>query len=606
MSTTPFKMILLSLIVPSPTNPRKFFDESKTLELAESIREKEVLQPILVRPKGEKFEIVCGERRYKASQMVQAVFSTRNSIPAIVRELSDQEVREIQLIENFQREDVHPMEESVAIKAAIDSGKYTMEDIAAKVGKKIQYIRQRMKLNELSADWQKVFFANRITISLAMQLAAMPSVQQKEIFKGNVSEGSGKIELRSNTLEKYKGELNKAKFDLADATLIKKAGACTNCQFNTTFNKLFTDQDESPRCSNISCFTQKTEISFGIELKKAKEDPTIVLIYSGWGTHEIVEKLRKEGYEVYREGHGEAATELEAPVLMSKAEYYEDNGLDDDEDMTEKEKEMEYERHVVHYKKEKAQYDADISSGKYKKAFFVHDVYGDNTGKYTYVRLGNKSNSGSSASANKGNNTESLANIDEEISRLKTKEMRSVQLDREKIWKEVSEQITADKIPAEIISDRGNPEVESNAMALAIIEKIDDYEFKRLAAKVLGMKFTGSHGIYIDINHLKNIKEVTIQQLWQLLRIMMYSNLKTGASAVASKGPCMLLPVLENNSYFSPIVAKITDDQLEKAARRKKKVDARIKELQDKKKELAPKKEKAAPKADPKKSAKAK
>ncbi|MBK7885509.1 MAG: ParB/RepB/Spo0J family partition protein [Chitinophagaceae bacterium] len=101
-------------------------------ELVESIKTNGVLQPILVRPKGKGYMLVCGERRYRATKEAGLT-----EVPAVIREMTDDEALEAQIIENLQRKDVHPMEEAVAFNSLIENKKYSVIEVAARVGKKI-------------------------------------------------------------------------------------------------------------------------------------------------------------------------------------------------------------------------------------------------------------------------------------------------------------------------------------------------------------------------------------------------------------------------------------------------------------------------------------
>ena len=134
----------LNKIVTSAYNPRKNIREGSLQELAESIRQVGVLQPICVRPKDEGYEIVYGERRYWA-----AALADLPSIPAFVRTMTDAEAEDAAITENLQREDVTPLEEAAAYKRALESGRHSVESLVGKFGKSEAYIRSRLKLNEL-------------------------------------------------------------------------------------------------------------------------------------------------------------------------------------------------------------------------------------------------------------------------------------------------------------------------------------------------------------------------------------------------------------------------------------------------------------------------
>lgn len=132
MSELQFQQIPLKDITPDPNQPRKFYDEQSMQDLTDSVRESGVLQPILVRKKakGKGYLLVCGERRYRASVAVQTAFKTRDTIPAVIRELSDEEALQLQIVENLQRKDVHPMEEAVGFKSFIEGKNWSFEEIA--------------------------------------------------------------------------------------------------------------------------------------------------------------------------------------------------------------------------------------------------------------------------------------------------------------------------------------------------------------------------------------------------------------------------------------------------------------------------------------------
>ena len=141
---TDVRLLDLNKIVNSTYNPRKNFREDTLLELAESIKQSGVLQPICVRPRDEGFEIVYGERRYWAAAMAGLQF-----IPALIRELSDAEAEDAAITENLQREDVRPREEAAAYKRALQSGRHKIESLVGKFGKSEAYIRSRLKLCEI-------------------------------------------------------------------------------------------------------------------------------------------------------------------------------------------------------------------------------------------------------------------------------------------------------------------------------------------------------------------------------------------------------------------------------------------------------------------------
>lgn len=145
-------------------NERRTFDEAKLKELAASIKEKGVLEPILVRPSDGKHEIVCGARRFRAAAMVGLL-----EIPVVVKSLNDKQALECQVIENLQREDVHPLEEAEGYEQLMKKHGYkSADDIAAKIGKSKTYVYGRLKLCELIPENRKLFYEGRLSPSVAL------------------------------------------------------------------------------------------------------------------------------------------------------------------------------------------------------------------------------------------------------------------------------------------------------------------------------------------------------------------------------------------------------------------------------------------------------
>lgn len=165
--TAPAVQLLdLNRIVNSTYNPRKDFRPETLQELADSIRQVGVLQPICVRPKEGGFEIVYGERRYWAAAMAGLKF-----IPALVRELTDAEAEDAAITENLQREDVTPREEAAAYKRALESGRHTIESLVGKFGKSEGYIRSRLKLCDLIDALAEQLDREEISVGVATEIA---------------------------------------------------------------------------------------------------------------------------------------------------------------------------------------------------------------------------------------------------------------------------------------------------------------------------------------------------------------------------------------------------------------------------------------------------
>ena len=145
-------------ILPNRFQPRIKFDEEKLEELSDSISKYGVIQPIVVRPVGSKFEIIAGERRFKASKL-----ANRSTIPAIVVNLSDKDSEEIALLENIQRQELSPIEEAVSYKRILDMGYITQEGLAKKIGKSQSTIANKIRLLNLDDEVQSYLLNNKIS-----------------------------------------------------------------------------------------------------------------------------------------------------------------------------------------------------------------------------------------------------------------------------------------------------------------------------------------------------------------------------------------------------------------------------------------------------------
>lgn len=174
----------IAKILPNPAQPRLSYDEESLTELADSIREHGVLQPILVRPSGGKFELIAGERRWRASGMVE-----RQTIPAIVIELDEQTALEVSIIENLQREDVSPLEEAAMFRRMTQAFGYSVRQLAQKVGKDKGYIENRLRLSDAPADVRELLSLRKDTISHAYELMKIGDERKRRRLAKRVAAG---------------------------------------------------------------------------------------------------------------------------------------------------------------------------------------------------------------------------------------------------------------------------------------------------------------------------------------------------------------------------------------------------------------------------------
>lgn len=170
------RQIPLVQIGVNPDQPRKTFSETELEELAASIREKGVLQPILLRPvknRDYNYEIVAGERRYRASKMAGLA-----EIPALVKNLANENAMEIALIENVQRENLNPIEESAAYLNLMDKCEYTLADVSRLIGKSESYIRNLIRLNNLPESVKKMVEEGALSASHARAIAVAENPEE--------------------------------------------------------------------------------------------------------------------------------------------------------------------------------------------------------------------------------------------------------------------------------------------------------------------------------------------------------------------------------------------------------------------------------------------
>jgi ParB family transcriptional regulator, chromosome partitioning protein len=171
-------------ILPNPAQPRLSYDEDSLTELADSIREHGVLQPILVRPAGAQFELIAGERRWRASRMAE-----RDTIPAIVVDFDESTALEVSIIENLQREDVSPLEEAAMFRKMTDTFGYSVRQLAQKVGKDKGYVENRLRLSNAPADIRELVSLRKDTISHAYELMKITDERQRRRLEKRIVAG---------------------------------------------------------------------------------------------------------------------------------------------------------------------------------------------------------------------------------------------------------------------------------------------------------------------------------------------------------------------------------------------------------------------------------
>lgn len=279
------KEIGISQINPSPRNPRKTINESELDELAQNIRNQGLLQPITVRPVGETYEIVCGERRYKAvKKNAEQDGNEQATIACIVKELTDEEAFDAMITENLQRKDVDPIEEAFAFGELIRTGN-SIDEIAARFGKSKRFVQERCKLNTLITPLKDLTTGGSIPITGAIMLAKLTEDLQNKYYEGlqsryrDMSNASVEVREISGWITREFMSLRQAAFleyDKDDEsqppteewnTRFEK---CASCFMNTAnAGCLFYSMKGEHTCTDRKCFEEKTAAYWLHEIEKS-------------------------------------------------------------------------------------------------------------------------------------------------------------------------------------------------------------------------------------------------------------------------------------------------------------------------------------------------
>ena len=195
------RLIDIARIRPNPRQPRKTFDAEALNELAESIREQGLLQPIVVRPDGDEFIIIAGHRRYDACRLIGM-----EQIPAVIREVGEHEALEQSLIENVQREDINPVEEAQCYRQLMDEHSYSIRDMATKVHKSVGYIHGRLELLKYE-DLAQSVSQSEVGVFEARELAKIEDEETRQELTERVAGGELDRKTLKHEVKRLTGKL---------------------------------------------------------------------------------------------------------------------------------------------------------------------------------------------------------------------------------------------------------------------------------------------------------------------------------------------------------------------------------------------------------------
>lgn len=417
------EQIELTLIGGNPNNPRKHYPEEAIQELADSISLHGVIQPITLRKVEDGYQIVCGERRFRAAKMAGLT-----SIGAIVRPYTEEQAIEITIIENLQRKDISPMEEATSFLLLMKEHHYTVEDLIKRFGKSDKYIRGRLQLSYLIDEVAQLLNEASITISIAMIVASYSPEIQKEVYAEHLMINDYRS-WKNLTASKFQEHITSTYSSNLDSFNFDK-GECLICNYNTANNTLFADA-ECGRCTNRICLRAKQQqhmISFCKQQMDVNPTLAFCITPNANANEELLQAIGEAGGEIYEIPASEYPVNPEKP----KREDYDTN--EDFEEAT-----QEHEKDYNSYQEEVTTIEEKITSGDFQKLIDVSNL----TPKLCYRSLILEKNNDSTKQTVKENPVE----------KLRERDARNKAIVIEKTVDDVKKMLAKAEIPSYAITD---------------------------------------------------------------------------------------------------------------------------------------------------------
>jgi len=551
----------INKVIPDPMQPRKTFNESLLNGLSESIKKHGVLQPITVRKSGSEFVIVMGERRYRASKL-----ANKKTIPCIVREYKNNDVLEVQIIENLQRQDVEPTEEAEAI--AFLSEKYAPSEIAKRLGRSDNFIRQRLKLAGLIEGFKQFVHNGDMTISLAVGVALFEPEEQQMMLE---TMGEDFIAHQINRMIKDQTfDLEKAPFDVADKKLIVKAGACNECPFNAA-NQGNLFGDGKMVCTKSACYESKKSKSFLNLIEKSKKENIILIpeIQKYWADEErnqlVIAQLENSGLKVYLLDDVEVIERPIEPTIEAIKKEYENY------DYSEEELKEEYDEAFESYTKELETYNS-AQENEFENGIVFHpETYRH---KEVFVKIVAVSkNESTTYSAPLAERKMADCSPEEQIIKINERETRKKQIENNKQFEEVVEMIRETKY---IETKKTLSVDEMVAFSLSLYENNVGYSSQQKYFSGLLGDTSKMTRIEIVKNFKKKFKKETFHKL---IRYILTKQVHFGESNHVNN--------LTNISFYNAIqgyyktkISNIEKEYVEKRNKREERLKERIESLE--------------------------
>ncbi|WP_246849119.1 ParB/RepB/Spo0J family partition protein [Aquimarina sp. U1-2] len=419
----------ISKIKADPEQPRKTFDEKHLEQLSESIQQHGVLQPITVRQLNGHYIIVMGERRYRASKL-----AGKKTIPTIVRTYENNDVLEVQIIENLQRQDVEPTEEAEAI--AYLSEKYSPTEISKRLGRTDNLIRQRLKLAGLIDGFKHYVRNGEMTISLGVGVALF-SPEEQQMMLETMGENFNAHQI-NRMIKDQTYDLEKASFDVSDKKLVPKAGSCVECPFNAA-NQGNLFGEGKMVCTKSACFETKKSKSFLNLIEKSKKENVLLIpeIRQYWADDEsnqlIISQLENNGLKVYLLDDVEIIENPIKPTIEAIKKEYQHYDYSDDE------LNGELKEAIEDYNKELEAYNSAKENGFVNGSVFHPETYKN---KEVFVKIIEKSKDKSTDySAPLENRKMADCTPEEQIVKINEREIRKKHIENNRQFEEIVQMI---------------------------------------------------------------------------------------------------------------------------------------------------------------------
>ena len=554
-------------VIPDPMQPRKTFNEALLKQLSESIKKHGVLQPITVRKSGKEYVIVMGERRFRASKLVN-----KKTIPCIVRTYKNNDVLEVQIIENLQRQDVEPTEEAEAI--AFLSEKYVPSEIAKRLGRSDNFIRQRLKLAGLIEGFKHFVRNGDMTISLGVGVALFEPEEQQMMLE-TMGEGFNAHQV-NRMIKDQTFDLEKAPFDIVDKKLIVKAGACIECPFNAA-NQGNLFGDGKMVCTKSACYESKKSKSFLNLIEKSKKEKIILIpeIQKYWVDEErnqlIIAQLENSGLKVYLLDDVEIIERpIEPTIEAIKIEYQH-------YDYSEKELKEEYKDAFETYTEELETYNSAKENGFVNGIVFHSETYRH---KEVFIKIVEESKSNSTThSASLSNRKMADCTPEEQIVKINEREIRKEQIENNKQFEEVVEMIKETKY---IETKKTLSVDEMVAFSLSLYENNVGYSSQQKYFS----KLLGDTSKMTRIEIVENFKKKFKKEIFhKLIRYMLTKQVHFGESNHVNN----LTNISFYNAmqgYYKTKIANIEQEYVEKRNKREERLKERIEILEKQIQEL--------------------